>query len=249
MQPPLLNTCGFGAASPKGVWYTLASLEHLTMQSIMDQLQFDIGCSALPHCDSNYAPPVPDLLKQVMSAYSLSMNDVALITGYKRNLRKGSPAVRKWRYPPEHRDFREIPYAAWRLLLEVLELVPLHETRDTLKLLGGLPYQAVIDGGDYMPYLTPFDHEDYVHPSPGIVKRLYEDLRLSPRRCALITGMTANVGQQANTQKWVLPVDDPKFTPIPYAAWRLLVAYAGLSDHRSIRDSFLNETGKALGTI
>ena len=72
---------------------------------------------ALPLDDPDYRSPEPEELAALISIMGWSQNVVAKKTGVRWDPKKGSSTVRRWKTAktdPEHRD---IPNAAWRLLL------------------------------------------------------------------------------------------------------------------------------------
>ena len=77
--------------------------------------------------DRNYEPPGPGDLKELRKEYNLTQIDVAKIVGV-RWTDKGSSTVQKWEVPRNKFDNRQIPYAAWRLLLITLGVVDLNLT-------------------------------------------------------------------------------------------------------------------------
>jgi len=74
------------------------------------------ACS-LPASHPDYCPPTPAELDALIKIMGWSQNDVARITGVNYDPKKGSPTVRRWKAPVDKKDHRDIPYAAWRLLL------------------------------------------------------------------------------------------------------------------------------------
>ena len=74
----------------------------------------------LLHTDLKYIPPTVDDLKHVREMYGLTQIDVAKILGVSWNI-KGSSTVSKWE--SSKKDHRQIPYAAWHLLLITLCIV------------------------------------------------------------------------------------------------------------------------------
>lgn len=71
----------------------------------------------LPYADPGYRPPTPEEVSALIKGMGWSQNDAAKICGANYNPDKGSTTVRRWQTPASAADSREIPYAAWRLLL------------------------------------------------------------------------------------------------------------------------------------
>jgi len=74
------------------------------------------ACS-LPLGDGNYRAPTPEELAALITLMGWSQNDVAKLVGVNYDPKKGSSTVRRWKAPIEKLDHRDIPNAAWRLLL------------------------------------------------------------------------------------------------------------------------------------
>jgi hypothetical protein len=74
------------------------------------------SCS-LPFSDPNYCPPTPEEVKQLIALAGWSQNGTAKLAGVAWNKAKGSSTVRRWKAPADKPDSKNIPYAAWRLLL------------------------------------------------------------------------------------------------------------------------------------
>jgi DNA-binding XRE family transcriptional regulator len=75
----------------------------------------------------NYQPPTLAELRALRKFMSWSQNDVAKIVGVSFNPDKGSTTVRRWETASDKKDSREIPYAAWRLLLLHAKVVKLDD--------------------------------------------------------------------------------------------------------------------------
>lgn len=73
-------------------------------------------CTKL-YSDPQYLPPTPAEVDGLIKLMEWSQSDVAKLTGVSYDPKKGSTTVRKWRTPIGNAEHREIPYAAWRLLL------------------------------------------------------------------------------------------------------------------------------------
>ncbi|MEE8058586.1 MAG: hypothetical protein V3T17_12225 [Pseudomonadales bacterium] len=71
---------------------------------------------ALPYSSDKYEPPTPDEIDALIKLAGWSQNDAAKIVGVTYNPKKGSSTIRKWR-AKNPKEYREIPYAAWRLML------------------------------------------------------------------------------------------------------------------------------------
>ena len=68
--------------------------------------------------DPGYEPPTWKDLRDLMAATGWKGADVAAITGAASTHNAGSRTVRKWTADPDNtKEARNIPYAAWRLLL------------------------------------------------------------------------------------------------------------------------------------
>ncbi len=72
---------------------------------------------ALPLADPNYQRPTPEELSALIKIMGWSQNDVAELVGVNYDPKRGSSTVRRWKAPVEKPDHRDIPNAAWRLLL------------------------------------------------------------------------------------------------------------------------------------
>lgn len=88
--------------------------------------------SALPYCHPDYKSPTPQEVDAVIRLAGLSQRKAALLVGV-RNTEKGSPTIRRWKAPKESDQHREIPYAAWRLLLEYSGISTVGDTLDALE--------------------------------------------------------------------------------------------------------------------
>lgn len=73
--------------------------------------------SANSFASGKYQPPTLAELRALRKLKAWSQNDVAKIVGVSFNPDKGSTTVRRWETDSDKKDSREIPYAAWRLLL------------------------------------------------------------------------------------------------------------------------------------
>lgn len=74
------------------------------------------ACS-LPFGKDGYAPPSPQEVDRLIKLAGWSQSRVARLVGVTYNPKKGSSTIRKWRTAVENHDYRQIPYAAWRLML------------------------------------------------------------------------------------------------------------------------------------
>lgn len=74
--------------------------------------------------DPAYRPPTPDEVDALIKLAGWSQNKAAKVAGVKFDPDKGSRTIRTWRSPKGSAGYREIPYAAWRLLLLTAGVVP-----------------------------------------------------------------------------------------------------------------------------
>lgn len=88
--------------------------------------------SALPYCHPDYKAPTPQEVDAVIRLSGLSQRKAALVTGV-RNTEKGSPTIRRWKAHEASDQHREIPYAAWRLLLEYAGVASVKQTQDAIE--------------------------------------------------------------------------------------------------------------------
>lgn len=82
--------------------------------------------------DPDYVPPEPEEVDALIKLSGWSQNDTAKLVGVNYNPKKGSPTVRRWRANKASESYREIPYAAWRLMLFYAGVVTVKEDLDTL---------------------------------------------------------------------------------------------------------------------
>ena len=97
------------------------SEEHATYGATSNPL--DGKPCLLPFADPDYEPPTPEDIKAAVQLSGLSQTGVAKLVGVSYHPDKGSNSVRRWQLPKEHAQHRDMPYAAWRLLLIYVELV------------------------------------------------------------------------------------------------------------------------------
>ena len=71
----------------------------------------------LPFSHPDYRSPTPDEIDRLIKLAGWSQNDAAKLLGVTFNPKKGSSTIRKWRAHPDSKDYRVMPYAAWRLAL------------------------------------------------------------------------------------------------------------------------------------
>jgi len=74
------------------------------------------NCARL-YTDELYTPPEPEEVSQLIILCQWSQNDAAKLMGVKWDTKKGSSTIRKWKSDKAKKDYREIPYSAWRLML------------------------------------------------------------------------------------------------------------------------------------
>lgn len=90
-------------------------------------------CS-LPAWNPNYKPPEPEEVDALIKAAGWSQRKAAMIVGVPFVEKKGSTTIRKWRTPRLHpgtglpnAEHRQIPYSAWRLMLEYAGVVTVED--------------------------------------------------------------------------------------------------------------------------
>ncbi|MGI1672021.1 MAG: hypothetical protein K6L74_17085 [Neptuniibacter sp.] len=82
-----------------------------------------------------------------------------------------------------------------------------------------------------LPCAQAKDSPEYQAPTPQEVKAIRNYLGLSQSACARFTGVPFNPEKGSPTvRKWEASVDNRNHKPIPYAAWRLLLAAAKVID-------------------
>lgn len=79
-------------------------------------------CS-LPYWDRNYKDPEPEEVDALIKAAGWSQSTAAMITGVPYDPGKGSTTIRRWRTARDKPNHRQIPYSAWRLMLEYAGVV------------------------------------------------------------------------------------------------------------------------------
>ena len=72
--------------------------------------------------DPEYVSPTQEDIKALKAMTGWNNNDIARMVGLHYSTAKGSTTVRKWLTYSE-KEYRQIPYAAWRLLLLYARLV------------------------------------------------------------------------------------------------------------------------------
>jgi len=82
-----------------------------------DLQSFRRRCCALPYTDPDYHPPTPEEVTQLIKLAGWTQAQVAALVGVTGHPQKGSTTIRKWCAPTTKKDHRQIPYAAWRLML------------------------------------------------------------------------------------------------------------------------------------
>ena len=79
------------------------------------------ACSK-PFSDSRFKPPSAEEINSVIAIGQWTQVDVAYIIGISSS-EKGSATLRRWKSDPESPSHRQIPYAAWRLMLIEAEVI------------------------------------------------------------------------------------------------------------------------------
>ena len=88
-----------------------------------------------------------------------------------------------------------------------------------------------IEGFRTLPCSQHKDSPDYQPPTPEQVKTLRNYLNLSQVACARLTGASYQPDKGSSTvRKWETATDNRNHKPIPYAAWRLMLAAACIVD-------------------
>ena len=79
------------------------------------------------------------------------------------------------------------------------------------------------------PCVLPYSHENYRPPTPIEVKALVKLAGWSQNDAAKLVGVSYNPKKGSTTiRKWQAKVDSPEYREISYAAWRHLLACAGV---------------------
>jgi hypothetical protein len=85
-----------------------------------------------------------------------------------------------------------------------------------------------LDAFKNRPCALPFDHPDYQPPEPYEVAALTELVGWSQVRTANLVGVKSDPKKGSTTvRKWKTEHGDER-RQIPYAAWRLMLLYAGI---------------------
>lgn len=87
--------------------------ENLSMEIKLEKIKANIR----NHTEGNYVPPSPDDLRFIMAINNWSQIDVAKLVGASYSIKHGSTTVRKWCSEKGNKEYRQISYPAWRLLL------------------------------------------------------------------------------------------------------------------------------------
>lgn len=74
------------------------------------------ACS-MPFKKAGYTPPTPQEVDRLIALAGWSQCYAASLIGIACNPKKGSSTIRKWRTAVSHSTYKQIPYAAWRLML------------------------------------------------------------------------------------------------------------------------------------
>ncbi len=81
------------------------------------------------------------------------------------------------------------------------------------------------------PCCYPKMHPAFISPVPEEVKALRNFLGLSQEACAKFTGVKFVSGKGSQVvRKWETHMDSSNHKPIPYSAWRLMLAAAKIVD-------------------
>ena len=85
------------------------------------------------------------------------------------------------------------------------------------------------------PCALPFFHPDYIPPTPEEVAMLIKISGLSQRQAALVTGVSSNSKGSPTIRRWKTDIHSSEHRSIPYAAWRLLLEFTGISTTEQVR--------------
>jgi len=90
------------------------------------------GCIK-PYSDPDYSPPSPDEVDALIKLMGWSQSVAAKLVGVSYNPKKGSSTIRKWRTSVDKKDYREIPYSTWRLMLLYAGVVTIDEGLEAIE--------------------------------------------------------------------------------------------------------------------
>lgn len=93
---------------------------------------FKNRCCSLPFNHPDYAPPSSEEVRSLLDLVGLSQRKVAILTGATWT-EKGSTTVRKWKAKEDVKEYRQIPYAAWRMLLEYAQVATQEQRWEALE--------------------------------------------------------------------------------------------------------------------
>ncbi|MCU7845327.1 MAG: hypothetical protein KZQ93_15970 [Candidatus Thiodiazotropha sp. (ex Monitilora ramsayi)] len=88
---------------------------------------FKTRACTLPFGNPDYRPPDPEEVAALTELMGWSQSVTARLVGVNYDPKKGSTTVRKWKTSREKKEHREIPYAAWRLMLLYAGVVALED--------------------------------------------------------------------------------------------------------------------------
>ncbi len=81
----------------------------------------------LPFWHPSYTPPDPSEIRALTEYSGWSQSVTAQLVGVRYDPKKGSTTIRKWKTDRGKKEHREIPYAAWRLMLLYAGIVELED--------------------------------------------------------------------------------------------------------------------------
>lgn len=83
-----------------------------------------------------YEAPNPDQVKALIELSGLNRRQWAQLLGVTYSEKHGSTTLRKWTMKQDAKDYRQIPYTTWRLMLIYMGIVDAIKDREQLNLAG-----------------------------------------------------------------------------------------------------------------
>jgi len=121
---------GEGLPSPGGIRMSEKRVVYQAQKGSPVSLEAFKGRGCTRRYTDGYEPPTPIEVDALIQLMGWTQRNISEITGVTYSVEKGSTTVRKWKTKdPNSKDYRQIPFSPWRLLLFQAGVISCDELR------------------------------------------------------------------------------------------------------------------------